>query len=131
MFVAEGVPAMPANQCPELLELCARVDRLFAWVREADPDVELKYNKFYIGLSKAGRAWNDVTFRPKKNFVTLEPKLPRSDEMVQRLDEAGLDTLDYNARWNHYRIRLTDGDLETNDTLIRELISLAKIHREA
>jgi predicted transport protein len=107
----------------------ALVDRLFSWVSEIDPSVELKFNKFYIGLSKAGRAWNFVAFRPKKQFVTLEPKIPRSDDIDGRLDEAGLDTLEYSSRWNHYRIRLTEKDIKANEPLIKELMQLAWQHR--
>jgi len=107
----------------------ALVDRLFNWVSEIDPSVELKFNKFYIGLSKEGRAWNFVAFRPKKQFVTLEPKIPRSDEIDARLDEAGLDTLEYSSRWNHYRIRLTEKDIKANEPLIKELMQLAWQHR--
>ena len=107
----------------------ALVDHLFSWVAEIDPLVELKFNKFYIGLSKEGRAWNFVQFRPKKKFVTLEPKLPRSDEIDARLDQAGVDTLEYNSRWKYYRIRLTEKDIHANEPLIRELMQLAWDHR--
>ncbi|MCV6547948.1 MAG: hypothetical protein OIF56_11840 [Cohaesibacter sp.] len=108
----------------------ALVDQLFGWVREIDPEVELKYNKFYIGLSKGGRAWNFVAFRPKKNFVTFEPKLLRTDEVDQKLDNAGMDTLEYSTRWKNYRIRLTEKDLKANGDLIKELIVMAKESRE-
>ena len=108
----------------------ALVDRLFEWVRDTDPDVELKYNKFYIGLSKAGRAWNFVAFRPKKSFVIFEPKLPRDEEIDRKLDEAGMDTLEYSARWKNYRIRLTDKEIKANSELIKELILISKQRRD-
>nr|WP_321481738.1 hypothetical protein [uncultured Cohaesibacter sp.] len=112
---------------PKTLSL---VDHMFELVQGIDPDVELKYNKFYIGLSKHGRAWNFVTFRPLKQFVTLEPKLPRTDEIDTRLDEAGLDTLEYNTRWNFYRLRLSEKDIKMHSELIRELITMAHARRE-
>lgn len=108
----------------------ALIDQLFGWVREIDPEIELKYNKFYIGLSKGGRAWNFISFRPKKNFVTFEPKLQRADEIDQKLDNAGMDTLEYSTRWKNYRIRLTEKDLKANGDLIKELIVMAKESRE-
>ena len=107
----------------------ALVDRLLSWVSEIDPAVELKFNKFYIGLTKEGRAWNFVTFRPKKQFVTLEPRLPRSDTIDARLDEAGLDTLEYSSRWKHYRIRLYEKDIKDNEPLIKEFLQLAWQYR--
>ena len=112
-------------------KIMALVDRLFKLVSEIDPSVELKFNKVYIGLSKEGRAWNFVTFRPNKKGVTFEPKMPRSDEIEARLDEAGLDmldTLEYSSRWKHYRIRLTEKDINANEPLIKELMKLAWEH---
>jgi hypothetical protein len=39
-------------------------DQLLGIVREFDPSLAMKYNKFYIGLAKDGRANKFVTFRP-------------------------------------------------------------------
>jgi hypothetical protein len=39
-------------------------DELFGIVREIDPSLELKYNKFYIGLSKSGQAFNNLQSWP-------------------------------------------------------------------
>ena len=108
----------------------ALMEKLFELVKEADPDVELKYNKFYVGLIKQGRAQNYVTFRPKKTSMTLEPKLPRTDEIDTLLEEAGLETLDYSTRWNHYRIRVTEKDIKTHADLFRQLINAARDRRE-
>src|SRR6056297_1910669 len=38
----------------------ALMDRMFELVKEGDPESELKYNKFYVGLIKEGRANNYV-----------------------------------------------------------------------
>jgi len=108
----------------------ALMDRLFELVKEADPEVELKYNKFYVGLIKQGRAQNYLTFRPKKTFMTLEPKLPRTDETDALLEAAGLETLDYSTRWNHYRIRVTEKDIKAHEQLFRDLIKMSREHRE-
>lgn len=108
----------------------ALMDRLFELVKEADQQVELKYNKFYVGLSKQGRAQNYLTFRPKKTSMTLEPKLPRTDETDALLDGAGLETLDYNTTWNHYRIRITEKDLKAHEQLFRDLIKMSREYRE-
>ena len=59
----------------------AMVDELLEMAKEYDPDLELKYNKFYIGLAKGGQPDNFVVFRPKKGFVRLEPRLKKSDEL--------------------------------------------------
>lgn len=106
------------------------MEKLFELVKEGDPEVELKYNKFYVGLIKQGRAQNYVTFRPKKTSMTLEPKLPRTDEIDALLEEAGLETLEYSTRWNHYRIRVTEKDIKAHADLFRQLINAARDRRE-
>ena len=52
----------------------ALADQMMNDIKSLDPNLELKYNKFYIGLSKDGQPYNFVTFRPKKSFLTFEPK---------------------------------------------------------
>lgn len=108
----------------------ALMDRMFELVKEADPESELKYNKFYVGLIKEGRANNYVAFRPKKAFVLFEPKLPRTDETDAMLEDAGIETLEYDARWGNYRIRVTDADFKTHRDLVRTLIEKARTYRE-
>lgn len=108
----------------------ALMDRMFELVKEADPESELKYNKFYVGLIKEGRANNYVAFRPKKAFVLFEPKLPRTDETDAMLEDAGIETLEYDARWGNYRIRVTDADFKTHRELVRTLVEKARTYRE-
>jgi hypothetical protein len=42
-----------------------------------------------------------------------------------KIDAAGLDTLNYDARWGHYRFRLTKDDPKKHADVLRELIRLA------
>ena len=58
------------------------VDEMLSAVKTLDPALELKYNKFYIGLAKNGQPSNFVIFRPKKDWLRLEPRLDRSDEVL-------------------------------------------------
>ena len=102
------------------------MDRLFELVKEGDPEVELKYNKFYVGLVKDGRADNYVQFRPQKTSVKLEVRLPRSDEVDTLLEDAEIETLEYSSRWARYRIRVTEKDLKTQADLLRQLIAEAR-----
>lgn len=108
----------------------ALMDRMFELVRKGDPTCELKYNKFYVGRIKEGRANNYVTFRPKKAFMLFEPKMPRSDEVDAMLDTAGIETLEYSTRWGHYRVRVTEKDLKDHEDLFQRLISEAQSLRE-
>jgi hypothetical protein len=107
----------------------AIADQTMEIVRAFDPTLELKYNKFYIGLARSGDPFNFVTFRPKKAHMTLEVKLKQSEEVDSKIDEAGLDTLEYNKRWSCYRIRLGKGDVRKYGDALRELIGLAYAYR--
>jgi predicted transport protein len=87
-------------------------DTLVGLIKTLDPDIAAKYNKFYIGLAKNGQPFNFVLFRPKKDWVRLEARLDRSDEVQSLMEGAGLDVMDYDTRWRRYRIRLSKGDLQ-------------------
>lgn len=82
------------------------VDSIFADISQFASGFDLKYNKFYIGLSKDGIAKNFVTFKPKKSFLYLVIKGTEDSEKIKLLEEAGLDT-NYTARWKEYNIRLS------------------------
>ena len=89
----------------------AMCDELMTWINEIDPDLELKYNKFYIGLAKNGKTNNFVIFKPKKNFVRMELRLEKSPEVEGLLDEAGVDASDYIDRSRRYKLNIDASDL--------------------
>ena len=99
-------------------------DSLLAMLRDLEPDLALKYNKFYIGLAKNGQPNNFVIFRPKKDWVRIEPRLERSEQIQSLLDEAGLDAMEYDTRWGRYRIRLAKGDIKKHEAALRELLKM-------
>jgi predicted transport protein len=100
-------------------------DEMLDVVRALDPDLELKYNKFYIGLAKGGQPNNFVIFRPKKDWLRLEVRLDRSDETQAQLDGSGLDVMDYDSRWGRYRIRLSKGDATKHREFLTALMTKA------
>lgn len=100
-------------------------DEMLEVVRALDPAIELKYNKFYIGLAKGGQPNNFVIFRPKKDWLRLEVRLDRSDETRAQLDASGLDVMDYDARRGRYRIRLAKGDTTKHKDFLAELMTKA------
>jgi predicted transport protein len=109
----------------------ALADQLLAIVKGLDPSLELKYNKFYIGLSKDGQPYNFVSFRPNKSQLNFELKLPRSDELDNTIEEAGLETLEYNKRWGLYRLRLTTEEIRTKAEVLKNLIKAAYDRRSS
>ncbi len=103
-------------------ETVAMVDQLLAIIRNWDPNLELKYNKFYIGLAKNDQPDNFVTFRPKKNTLRVEPRLPQTEETDAKLENSGLDAMEYDKRWRRYRLRISKNDLQKHSQLINELL---------
>lgn len=103
----------------------AAVDQLFEVIRQFDPALQLRYNKHYIGIGKDGEAFNFVTFRAKRSAVRLELKLPQTDEVDQLIEQSGMDSMDYDARWGNYRVRLTPDEVTTRLELLRGLMRQA------
>lgn len=101
----------------------AMADQLLEIARIHDQSLELKYNKFYIGLSKQGQPRNFMIFRPKKEFIRFEPRLDNSSETRAKFESAGLDIMDYDSRWGRYRIRLQPGEVKKNEKVLSEIIA--------
>jgi predicted transport protein len=100
-------------------------DQLLVMLKALDPSLELKYNKFYIGLSKDGQPYNFVSFKPKKNFLKLELKLPESEDLDAKIEEAAIESLEYDKRWGTYRLRLTADDIRSKASVLKDLMRSA------
>ena len=98
------------------------VDRLLELIHTIDESVELKYNKFYIGLSKNGRPFNFVTFMPSRHRLLLRVGIAWSDELDEKIEAANINTLDHNG-W--YRLKLTGQILTSNESLIKDFMRKA------
>jgi predicted transport protein len=104
----------------------ALADRVHGMIRAFDPTVELKYNKFYIGLALNGVATNYVSMKPRKKQVNVSFRIPRSDEVGALIDESGIETLPYEGRWGNYRLIVKEGDLVEHKDLLNNLIGIAR-----
>jgi hypothetical protein len=100
-------------------------DELLTIAREIDSSLELKYNKFYIGLSKAGQAFNFVYMRPRKIVINFIIRLPRSDEIDAKIEKAHIETLEYSTRSGAYRLSLHKENIAKNRELLKELMEAA------
>lgn len=103
----------------------AMADKMLEIVRQLDPSLEPKYNKFYIGLARQGQPSNFVIFKPKKDWLRVEVRLPKADEVQSELDASGLDVMDYDSRWGRYRIRLAPGDETKHAEFLKKLLTRA------
>ena len=97
-------------------------DELLKVLKTLDHDMKLKYNKFYIGVSKGNRPFNFVIFRPKKRSLGVEPKLERTDEIGKKIEAAGVDVLEYDNRNQRYRIRLVKSEMKKHKSLLKEIL---------
>ena len=103
----------------------AMADEILTLVHSFDATLELKYNKFYIGLAQDGQPNNFVVFRPQKNAIRVEPRLARSDDVQKTLEDAGLDVMEYDSRWRRYRIRLEKGEVKKHADALTEILERA------
>lgn len=103
-------------------ETVKMADEMLEIVNGFADKLELKYNKFYIGLAKNGQPNNFSVFRPRKVALNVEIKLPYSDDIQKIIEDAGLDDIGYNRRWGVYRVRLLRADLHKNKEIIKDLL---------
>lgn len=87
-------------------------DEALQLIQEINPSYELKYNKFYIGLTNKGVADNFVLFKPQKKITRMEIRLNKSEEIETFIEDSGIELLDYFPRNRRYRINLKLGDVE-------------------
>ena len=100
-------------------------DDVLRLLKTLDQELQLKYNKFYISVSKGNKPFNFVIFRAKKKSLRVEPKLKKAEEIEIMLDSAGLDVLEYDTRNQRYRIHFSKDDIHKHERLLIEILSRA------
>lgn len=100
-------------------------DDLLQLVKQFDPTLSLKFNKFYIGLAREGQPYNFVVFRPRKGHVILELRLPETEDLTTKIVQSGIETLDYDKRWKAFRLQLTKVDASGKAEILADLMRLA------
>jgi hypothetical protein len=105
------------------------VDEILEIINSFTPGYSLKYNKFYIGLAKNGKANNFVFFKPRKKYVRMLIHYPRSEEMDNLINENDLDDLGYESRGGRYRIQLKQGDTKKYNEVLLTLFKMADKYR--
>ena len=102
------------------------VDKIFADLGELTDGYELKYNKFYVGISRDGVAKNFISFKPKKSFIYLCIKAGENEARIKELEDAGLDASDV-SRNRQYEIRLDNfSKYEKHKELLLDMVAEAK-----
>jgi hypothetical protein len=102
-------------------EYLALADQCVEVLREFQPNIGCKYNKYYIGITENGHPNNFVIFKAKKQYLRVEVKIADPDAWRTRLEDIGLVLLDDVKSSQRLRIRLTKKDVEIHGDLLREL----------
>jgi hypothetical protein len=100
-------------------------DQILEIARSFDQSLQIKYNKFYMGITKDGQPLNFVICRAQKQALRVEPRLKRDEDIEAKLEDAGLDVMEYSSRTGRYRIRLTKGDVDKHRDLLAEILGQA------
>jgi hypothetical protein len=106
-------------------ETVALADEMLDLIKTFAPQMELKYNKFYIGLAKDGQSNNFAIFFPKKSSFHTNIYLASSPEIDKQLEAAGVEVMDYDKRGRAYRLRLAKGDIKKHSELLLRLLKMA------
>ena len=102
------------------------VDSIYADLGDLISDYELKYNKFYIGLSIDGMSRNFMTFIPKNKFMYLRFKGNEDAEITKKLEDAGLE-FSYLLRDKRYEVKISSfEEYQENRDLFIEMGNKAK-----
>ena len=100
----------------------AMADELLALVQEFNPRLQLNYTKSYIGLAIDGRPNNFLLFFPKKDQIRIQPRMTKSTELEEAAEIAGVDVMDYRARYARYRLRLQKGEVQKQADILRKFL---------
>jgi hypothetical protein len=101
------------------------VDSVFQLVKAIDPRLELKYNKYYIGLARGDQPNNFASFQPLKSGVKLSIAVEKSDSTEKDLKDAGFDVMRYDSRGGRYWIRVTAAEVEKHREMLTALLKEA------
>jgi len=106
-------------------------DKVLELCKEFTADLELSYNRHYIGFRVDGKACNFATCRPRKSAMWLAIALPKSEEIDTLLAASDLDLLEYNSRDQRYRFRINEGDPIKHAVILKDLLKRSYDRRNA
>lgn len=100
-------------------------DKILQIAKTFAPSAELNYTKYYIGFTINGLVLNFAVCKPQKSGMRLEIRLPQTDELDQLISESDIDILDYDKRWEAYRLKLLNQDLDEKFNVLTDLLKQA------
>jgi hypothetical protein len=77
-------------------------------------------------MMRADQVDNFAIYRPKKEYMRLELRVPKSNEVDQLIKDGGLKEMEYDDRWERYRIRRSSGDVQKYREVFMKLLAKAE-----
>ena len=102
------------------------VDRLIEQIGTVQPGSGPNFRKRRIGVTVSGVARNFVVFYPRKSYVLTAFRIPHEEDLLDLLNEMGMDTAAHNPNHRHYRVRIYQKDLDEHRDAIAMLIDKAR-----
>jgi hypothetical protein len=102
------------------------LDKLYEFIKEIDPEIEISYKVSYVGISRNGKVDNYILCRPRKNHIGFNFKIPKSEENDALIEGLGFSIVDYKRRYGRYVIILKTEDLTNKSSEIKKIIQMAK-----
>lgn len=103
-------------------KMLKNVDYIFNDFGDLVKGYELKYNKFYIGLTKDGLVKNFVSFKPKKSYIYITLKGNEDQQIIKKFENAGLE-ISYETRSREYKVRINNiEEYKRNREIIIDLV---------
>jgi hypothetical protein len=102
-------------------ESVAVADACAGIIKEFDPSLNLKFNKYYIGLANSYGPNNFVLFKAKKKVLRVEAKTEDQETWSPKIEDAGLVILPGEGKRDRLIFRLTMPEFEKNRPLLKEL----------
>ena len=104
-------------------ETVKMADMVLEIINEFASKISFKYNKFYIGLAENGNPNNFVAFRPRKNALAIDIRLPYFQEIQDKIEKSKLDDMGgYMKQWGIFRLRMSRDDISKNKNLLKEIL---------
>ena len=96
------------------------VDQLFTMIQGTRSDIEPNYRKSHITLRTQGKVSAAIGFRPRKYGVRAWFKAPRTQELTDSLESAGINMLSKNDAV--YEFMVYQKNVEHDSCLLKEVI---------
>lgn len=105
-------------------------DECLPILKEVKPELEFKYNKYYIGLAERGRPNNFVIIRAKKKFIRVEVRITDQTTWKSRLEEVGFTVLGGTKQRARLIFTVTRGTVAKNRELLKGLFEASYREQE-